>query len=73
MAMHVFDLALCNSWIEYRKHADILKIPEKDIMDSMDFRMDNIAESLLHLQTRLVEKKDVNQQSEQVPEQSNTK
>lgn len=29
MAMHFFDLAICNSWIQYKKHAEILKIPKK--------------------------------------------
>lgn len=48
MAIHVFDLAICNSWIEYKKHGNILKIPKKDIMDSMDFRKD-VAESLIRV------------------------
>lgn len=75
MAMHFFDLAICNSWIQYKKHAEILKIPKKKIMDSMDFRMD-IAESLIRVNkpsTPNRKRGRPSAQAEPVPEETYTK
>ena len=44
--MHLFDLALANSWLQYRKEAQQLGIAQKQIMQFLDFCM-AVAESLI--------------------------
>lgn len=39
-------MAVTNSWLEYKKQAEYLKIPEKSIMDLIHFRQ-NVAEGLI--------------------------
>lgn len=44
--MHFTDVAICASWLEYRKDCSHLLIPEKEQMDLLAFRI-NLAETLL--------------------------
>lgn len=46
MIMHAFDMVIFNCWIQYKKEAEILKVPKRKIMDLMDFRME-LAENLI--------------------------
>lgn len=39
VVMHIFDLAVFNFWTEYKKHADILKVPTEKLMRLMIFRL----------------------------------
>lgn len=49
VAMHVIDLAIYNSWIEYKNHADILKVPKKTKCSYlMIFRL-KLAQSLIRM------------------------
>lgn len=48
MAMHVFDLAISNSWHQYKKHAEMFKIPKNKVMNSMKFRLD-VTQSLIRM------------------------
>ncbi|XP_031358741.1 piggyBac transposable element-derived protein 3-like isoform X1 [Photinus pyralis] len=47
MITHAIDLALVNSWLEYRTQAILLGLPKKDILDLLGFRME-VAESLIY-------------------------
>ena len=46
--MHFVDFALSNSWVEYKEDCIKVKIPKKDIMDLLDFRM-HVAKSLIYM------------------------
>lgn len=46
MVTHAFDIALCNSWIQYKKDADYMSIPKNKVMDLMKFR-EEVAEGLI--------------------------
>lgn len=46
--MHFVDFALSNSWEEYKEDCIKAKIPKKDIMDLLDFRM-HVAKSLIYM------------------------
>lgn len=46
MLFHIFDMAVVNSWLEYKRDAIDLKIPAKDIMDLIHFKQ-RLAESLI--------------------------
>ncbi|KAG5880935.1 hypothetical protein JTB14_022311 [Gonioctena quinquepunctata] len=39
MIVHAIDMALINSWLEYKKDAAVLGISKKDILDLLHFRM----------------------------------
>lgn len=52
---HAMDMAVTNSWLEYKRKAEQLKIPEKNIMDLIHFRQ-NVAEGLI-LAGKMPEKK----------------
>lgn len=43
---HLIDLALVNAWLLYKRHCLQLKIPKKNVMSLLDFRVD-VATSLL--------------------------
>ncbi|XP_022167869.1 piggyBac transposable element-derived protein 4-like, partial [Myzus persicae] len=46
MLFHIFDMAVVNSWLEYKRDAINLKIPTKEIMDLIHFKQ-HLAESLI--------------------------
>lgn len=46
--MHFTDLAVCASWMEYRKDCSIVGVPEKEQMDLLAFRID-LAETLVNV------------------------
>lgn len=46
LIFHAIDLAVVNSWFEYRRDCKKLKIPLKDQMDLLTFRI-TLSESLL--------------------------
>ncbi|XP_025194766.1 piggyBac transposable element-derived protein 3-like [Melanaphis sacchari] len=46
MAMHAFDIAITNSWIQYTKEAEQLNIPKKNVLDLLHFRI-NLAKDLI--------------------------
>jgi len=50
MIFHVFDMAVVNSWLEYKKYAMDLEISSKDIMDLIYFKQ-RLAESLIRIGT----------------------
>ncbi|CAI6356352.1 unnamed protein product [Macrosiphum euphorbiae] len=69
MIMHAFDMAISNCWIQYKKEADILKVPKKKIMDLLDFRME-LAENLILVGKPITPKRRVRpsrEQREQLP------
>lgn len=39
LIFHAVDFAIAQSWLEYRKDAVALKIPSKEILDLLDFRI----------------------------------
>ncbi|CAF4509013.1 unnamed protein product, partial [Didymodactylos carnosus] len=43
---HLIDLSLVNAWLLYRRHCSQFKIPKKDIMSLLSFRI-SVAEDLL--------------------------
>ncbi|XP_072376186.1 microtubule-associated serine/threonine-protein kinase 2-like, partial [Diabrotica undecimpunctata] len=43
---HAVDMAVTNSWLEYRKQSEELKIPQKNVMDLIHFRQ-HVAEALI--------------------------
>lgn len=49
MAMHVFDLAICNSCIEYKKHDEVLKILKKIYHGFNGLSYEHIGESLIRM------------------------
>lgn len=46
MMTHALDLALVNSWLEYRNQASLLGVQKKHILDLLAFRME-VAENLI--------------------------
>ncbi|MGH0127936.1 UNVERIFIED_CONTAM: hypothetical protein FKN15_039293, partial [Acipenser sinensis] len=48
MFTHGFDVAVVNSWLEYKRDAQHSGIPNKEVLDLLHFRM-NVAECLLRL------------------------
>lgn len=46
LMFHAVDMALTNSWLEYKQNMHTLGIPKKDIMDLLHFRM-QVGESLI--------------------------
>ncbi|KAE9528797.1 hypothetical protein AGLY_012372 [Aphis glycines] len=48
MVSHAFDMAVSNSWLEYVEDAKKLKVPKKEIMDLLNFRM-RLAEELIYV------------------------
>lgn len=46
MIFHAVDLAVVNSWLEYKRDASTLKLPAKDVLDLLHFRI-RLAESLI--------------------------
>lgn len=48
MVSHAFDMAASNSWLEYVEDAKKLKVPKKEIMDLLNFRM-RLAEELIYV------------------------
>ncbi|RXM28475.1 PiggyBac transposable element-derived protein 2 [Acipenser ruthenus] len=48
MITHGFDVAVVNSWLEYRRDAQHSGIPNKEVLDLLHFRM-NVAECLVRL------------------------
>lgn len=51
MMHHFIDLAVVNSWMEYRVDCKKSKIPKKNILDSLRFKLD-IADALISSTTR---------------------
>ncbi|KAJ3640471.1 hypothetical protein Zmor_003765 [Zophobas morio] len=51
MISHAVDLALVNSWLEYRQHAAQLGLPKKKILDLWSFRQ-SVAEHLILFKER---------------------
>lgn len=49
MIFHAIDMALINSWLEYKKDAAVLGIAKKDILDLLHFRM-HVGESLIKVE-----------------------
>lgn len=50
-AFHIFDIAVVNSWLEYKRDATDLEIPSKDIIDLIYFKQ-RLAESLIRIGTK---------------------
>jgi len=48
MVSHAFDMAVSNSWLQYIEDTKKLKVPKKEIMDLLSFRM-RLAEELIYL------------------------
>ena len=48
MVSRAFDMAVSNSWLEYVEDAKKLKIPKKEIMDLLNFRI-RLAEELIYV------------------------
>ncbi|XP_063237795.1 piggyBac transposable element-derived protein 3-like [Bacillus rossius redtenbacheri] len=56
MIFHAIDMAITLSWLEYRKDAEALEIPQKKQLDLLHFRM-KISESLVFVGKRATTKK----------------
>lgn len=48
MVSHAFDMAVCNSWLEYVEDTKKLKISKKDTLDLLSFRM-TLAKELISI------------------------
>lgn len=71
MICHGIDLAVTNSWLEYRKEAEKLKTPKKDVLDLIHFRA-YVGESFI-LTNSVPKPKRGRPSNEQVPEPSKKK
>jgi len=56
MAMHAFDIAITNSWIQYTKEAEQLNIPKKNVLDLLHFRI-NLAKDLITFEKPITPKR----------------
>lgn len=56
MMIHALDLAAVNSWSEYRMDAERVKIPKKDVLDLLHFKM-NVAQCLVRVQKPVAAKR----------------
>jgi len=53
MLFHSFDMATCNSWLEYRNDAEAINLPEKKVMDLLGFKQ-NLASTLISIGSSVV-------------------
>ncbi|XP_041827207.1 piggyBac transposable element-derived protein 3-like [Melanotaenia boesemani] len=56
MITHAFDLAVVNSWLEYRLDSKRANNPTKDILDLLHFKM-NVAQCLVRVQKTVASKR----------------
>ncbi|XP_060865565.1 piggyBac transposable element-derived protein 3-like isoform X1 [Metopolophium dirhodum] len=53
MLFHSFDMATCNSWLEYRNDAEAINLPKKKVMDLLGFKQ-NLASTLISIGSSVV-------------------
>ncbi|XP_060879135.1 piggyBac transposable element-derived protein 3-like [Metopolophium dirhodum] len=53
MLFHSFDIATCNSWLEYRNDAEAINLPKKKVMDLLGFKQ-NLASTLISIESSVV-------------------
>lgn len=48
MLFHSFDMATCNSWLEYKNDSEAISLPKKKVMDLLGFKQ-NLAGALISI------------------------